>query len=125
MLTTLGKFLRRLRLDRDEILKDMAEKLSVTSSFLSAIENGKKKMPNTVKDKLLKYYTLSESELEEFEKALLESNDTVEINIADTTSQKKDLAIAFARSFDNLNDDDIRIFTEFLNKRQHGGGENG
>ena len=52
-------------------------------------------------------------------------NNTVEINIADTTSQKKDLAIAFARSFDNLNDDDIRIFTEFLNKRQHGGGENG
>ncbi|MCR4649398.1 MAG: helix-turn-helix domain-containing protein [Lachnospiraceae bacterium] len=125
MLTTLGKFLRRLRLDRDEILKDMAEKLSVTSSFLSSIENGKKKMPNTVKDKLLKCYTLSESELEEFEKALLESNDTVEINIADTTSQKKDLAIAFARSFDNLNDDDIRIFTEFLSKRQHGGGENG
>lgn len=38
MVTAFGKFLRILR----EILKDMAEKLNVTSSFLSAVENGKK-----------------------------------------------------------------------------------
>ena len=45
MLTSIGKFLRKLRVDHDEILKDMAEKLEVTVSFLSAVENGKKHMP--------------------------------------------------------------------------------
>ena len=43
MITAFGKFLRILRMDNGEILKTMAEKLEVTSSFLSAVENGKKK----------------------------------------------------------------------------------
>jgi transcriptional regulator with XRE-family HTH domain len=47
MLTQLGIFLRKLRLDRGEILKDMAIKLNVSSSFLSAVENGKKRIPQS------------------------------------------------------------------------------
>ena len=35
MITAFGKFLRILRMDNGEILKTMAEKLEVTSSFLS------------------------------------------------------------------------------------------
>ena len=46
MLTSLGKFLRKIRIDNDEYLKDMADKLGVTVSFLSAVENGKKKESN-------------------------------------------------------------------------------
>ena len=47
MLTSLGKFLRKLRIDIGETLRDMADKLSVSSAFLSAVENGKKKMPES------------------------------------------------------------------------------
>ena len=43
MLTSIGKFLRKLRMSNGEILRDMAEALEVTSAFLSAVENGKKK----------------------------------------------------------------------------------
>ena len=39
----LGKFLRKLRIDHDEYLKDMAQKLNISISYLSAIENGVKK----------------------------------------------------------------------------------
>ena len=42
MITSLGRFLRKLRIDQGEILKDMADKLGVSVSFLSAVENGKK-----------------------------------------------------------------------------------
>lgn len=45
MLTGIGKFLRKLRIDNEEILKDMADALGVSSAFLSAVENGRKKMP--------------------------------------------------------------------------------
>lgn len=45
MLTSVGRFLRTLRIDHGEILKDMADVLGVSSAFLSAVENGKKKMP--------------------------------------------------------------------------------
>ena len=40
MLTALGKFLKKLRVDRNEVLKDMSARLGVTASFLSAVENG-------------------------------------------------------------------------------------
>ena len=42
MLTALGRFLRKIRIDRNELLKDMADKLEVSASFLSAVENGKR-----------------------------------------------------------------------------------
>lgn len=46
MLTPFGKFLRKLRIDQGELLKDMAEKLQVTASYLSAVEVGKKAVPS-------------------------------------------------------------------------------
>ena len=43
MLTSLGTFLRKIRINKGEILRDMATNLGVSSAFLSAVENGKKK----------------------------------------------------------------------------------
>ena len=43
MLTEIGKFLRRYRIDNGLLLKDMAGKVGVTSAYLSAVENGKKR----------------------------------------------------------------------------------
>ena len=54
MITEYGKFLRKLRIDQGQILKTMAEKLGVSSAFLSAVENGKKKIPKTREEKLVK-----------------------------------------------------------------------
>ena len=39
MVTEYGKLLRKIRIDHDEILKDMAGKLEITSAYLSSIEN--------------------------------------------------------------------------------------
>lgn len=45
MLTPFGRFLRKLRIDHGELMKDMADKLDVTASYLSAVEMGKKSVP--------------------------------------------------------------------------------
>ena len=42
MLTSFGKFCRKLRINNGELLYDMAEKLDVSSAFLSKVENGKR-----------------------------------------------------------------------------------
>ena len=52
MITEFGKELRKLRIDRGEILKTMAEKINVTSSYLSAIECGKRNIPADLIQKL-------------------------------------------------------------------------
>lgn len=58
MLTPFGRFLRKLRIDRGEIMKDMAEKLQVTASFLSAVEIGKKAVPDSWVPILGRQYSL-------------------------------------------------------------------
>lgn len=42
MITELGIFCRKLRIEYGERLSDMAQKLGVSSAFLSKVENGKK-----------------------------------------------------------------------------------
>ena len=53
MLTDFGKELRKIRIDNNEFLKDMANKLGVTVSYLSAVENGKRDIPDEWLDKII------------------------------------------------------------------------
>ena len=58
MYTELGKYLRHLRLDNYENMKEMATRLGVSSSFLSAVEVGKKTIPAKWFDLIVKTYNL-------------------------------------------------------------------
>jgi len=118
MLTSLGKFLRKLRIDKGEILKNMAETLGVSSAFLSAVENGKKKMPSSWHDKLSVAYSFSEEQRESLKKAVMESNDTVEINIQNATRDGKELAISFARQFDSLDEETSKKIFNLLKEHK-------
>ena len=59
MLTKFGKELRKIRIEHDEILKDMADKLNVTAAYLSAVENGNRKMPDSWINIITEEYNLS------------------------------------------------------------------
>ena len=116
MLTSLGKYLRKLRIDQGEILRDMAKKLEVSSAFLSAVENGKKKMPEAWISKLKEQYSLTQEQLEELKTAFVESSDIVELNIRNASEANRQLAVSFARRFDALDDDFAKKLLDFLNK---------
>ena len=64
-LTELGKFLRKLRIDNGELLKDMAIKLNVTPSFLSMVETGRRNIPKKWEEDIEKIYSLSLKQKEE------------------------------------------------------------
>ena len=68
MLTQFGKELRHIRLDRDEKLKDMAEKLGVTVSYLSAVENGKRNIPDNWIEMIASEYYLSDEDVRNLQK---------------------------------------------------------
>ena len=63
----LAKFLRRLRLENDEYLKDMASKTGVSISFLSAVENETKKMTDSLIEKIIENYHLTKEQEEDYE----------------------------------------------------------
>ena len=52
----LHKFLRSIRLERGEILRDMAKRLGMSPSELSSIELGKKPLPKGFLDKIQSHY---------------------------------------------------------------------
>ena len=114
MLTSLGRFLRKLRIDEGEILKDMAEKLKVTVSFLSAVENGKKRMPSAWNKQICEIYNLTEEQRRAFTTAIAETEDAIEMNFSDQNLQYRELAVSFARKFSDIGDDQVEAIKKIL-----------
>lgn len=118
MVTTLGAFLRKLRLDNGEILKNMAENLGVSSAFLSAVENGKKKMPEAWYEKLTTLYDLNTEQQDILQQVSLESSGIVELNLKNVSHGNRRLAVSFARKFDSLDEETSQQIFKLLNKRK-------
>lgn len=118
MLTSIGKFLRKLRIDNGEILRDMANALEVSSAFLSAVENGKKKMPESWTEKLKNIYSFSPEQSEELQKAIIDTNDMVEINLHNASDNNRTLAISFAREFNSLDEETSNKILEMLKRHR-------
>lgn len=120
MITQLGKFLRKLRIDRGEILKNMADKLDVSPAFLSAVENGKKKMPSSWNSKICILYQLDMSAKQDFTKAIAETEDTITMSMEQLAIPQKEIAISFARQFPELSEEEMRIINSVLKEGKDG-----
>ena len=94
----------------------MASNLDVSSSFLSAVENGKKKMPDSWYEMIINLYNLDKEKQDELMAAIEESQKSVEINHKDLSREKKRSAFSFARELENLNKEKVDKMKIFLNK---------
>ena len=117
MLTSLGRFLRKLRIDRGEILKDMADKLDVSVSFLSAVENGKKRMPMTWNARICGLYGLNEEQKDEFTKVIADTEKTIELDFSGASASRRELAVSFARKFSDIDDKQLEEIQRILKRR--------
>lgn len=121
MRTTLGDFLRKIRMQEDISLRKMASDLNISPAFLSAVENGKKKMPESWFTLIPETYNLSEHETEEFKDAAYESYDTVAVNISNSSGINKKLAIQFARRFEDIDEKTGEELLAILESKLKGG----
>ena len=113
-LTNLGKFLRKLRIDRGELLRTMATKLGVSMSFLSSVENGKKSMPSEWVAKIPDLYSLTSGQKQEFDSAVAESEKGVGVKFAGLSEENKKLSVAFARKINSLGEKERRVIQSLL-----------
>ena len=112
MLTKFGKQLRKIRIENDHKLKDMADKLNVTVAYLSAVENGNRKVPDEWVHTIADEYHLNEQERVELQHAAYE--DKKEIRISLEEAGKAELALSFARKFKTLTNDELNKLQELL-----------
>lgn len=114
MLTSLGRFLRKLRIDRNELLKDMSEKLGVSVSFLSAVENGKKHMPANWNALICKIYKLTDDQQSEFTKAIAETEDNLDMDLSGAEMNSRRLAVSFARNLPFLTEEQVKAMQQIM-----------
>lgn len=113
-LTPLGKFLRKLRIDRGELLRDMSAKLGVAMSFLSAVENGKKGMPSEWASKISTLYKLTDEQKTEFDSAIATSEKGIDVKFDGLSEENKKLSVAFARKIKTLSPKEQQLLQDVL-----------
>jgi transcriptional regulator with XRE-family HTH domain len=116
MVTEFGKFLRKLRIDCGEIIQDMAGKLGVTASYLSAVETGKRNIPGSWVEEISDSYSLSQESRDDLAAAAARSASSVEVEFGNATPEKRDVAILFARRFESMDTQTLNNFKVLLGK---------
>ena len=107
MKLSFGKMLKILRVYNSETSIDMAKKLNMSVSYLSSIENSKRRIPDDFLQKLFLAYDISKDKQEEFKKAAELAQDEIIIKTKNLDTYKKEFALLCARKIEKLSDNQI------------------
>lgn len=112
MLTGLGEVLREIRRNDFELLLHMADKLKVSSAFLSAVEHGKKKPPSDLLEKICSNYVLSKPTIRKLSQEI--DRATNGIVIKSTKPLARETAAVFARKADTVSEESLLKIKKLL-----------
>jgi len=118
MLTDFGKALRKLRIDRYELLKHMADKLQMSASYLSSIETGKRPIPDTMPDQIVNLYQLQGIEKQDVVSAYESTITKATLDLQNVEGESRQLALSFARNFTDLSPHDIDALRAILSRKE-------
>lgn len=116
--TKFGEQFRILRIRHREVLADATKFLGATSSFISAVETGKKNVPEKWLDLITEHYSLNEEERHDLAEAIRESRTTVKIDMVAASDVKRSVAMQFQRSFDEIDEETAKEIMEILKRNK-------
>lgn len=127
MLTEFGKALRKIRIECEELLRDMATTLGVSPAYLSAVETGKRRIPDGWVEEISIKYHLSSDKRADLLQAAENSTQEIKISLQDASSLKRGAVLTFARALDKLSDEDLKRIMESMkiDDRKRGGKNHG
>lgn len=102
MATKYGIELRKIRLVRGENLQSMSEKAGISMSYMSSIENGIRKIPKDLTEKIIQIYKLNDKEVKKLIDAENESIDEISIDLIDLNNEQKELVLLLSRKLPNI-----------------------
>lgn len=120
MITEFGKCLRKTRIDNQELMVDMAEKLGVSPAYLSAVENGKRNAPEKWVESIIEKYSLSPASADALKAAFDDSQENVKIPLKGATDLQKSTVVSFAKALNGLTDSDLKKIMSVV--KSSGGG---
>ena len=118
-MTPFGRFMRTLRLDKAMLLKDCADRLGVTSAYLSALEHGKKGAPSQkVVENLVTALRLNTEEVRGLREAVRNSDTRIALPLK-ATPFAFETANAFARELPSLTEDQLKRIRAIMKEPPH------
>jgi transcriptional regulator with XRE-family HTH domain len=114
MLTEIGKELRKLRIDNGERLLEMSRRIGKSSSFISAVEVGKKSPPAGFEDLVIEVYGLAAAAARCLRRAADRSR--AAFVVEPDTILGRDTAGLFARRVNTLSHDQLEEINSILRR---------
>ena len=105
-----------MREQSGELLKDMADRLSMSPAMLSSVENGSRNVPKGFVSKLATTYNLDAAEQEKLCLAIAKTKEEVSVSLKGLSQSDQRLAFSFARRFSELGDKDKDRIKRILEK---------
>lgn len=103
MITLLGKYLRKARIDLDLSLRELADQVGISPAQLSAIETGKRDAKTDVIEKMANAIGINTNkEREYFEQIAIRSNAEVSVKVRDLNEATANTVTLLARHADKL-----------------------
>ena len=107
-MTPFGAKVRELRAKKNVTLKEMAEALSVSSAYLSALEHGKRGTPTWyMVQRIITFFNVIWDEAEELQRLAELSNPKITIDTGGLTPKATELTNMMARKIGGLSEESL------------------
>ncbi|MHB2168306.1 helix-turn-helix domain-containing protein [Alsobacter sp. R-9] len=114
-MTPFGARLRQLRAERGVSLKEMAEEIGVSPTYLSALEHGRRGRPNWgFVQRVIQYFNVIWDDAEELQRLADVSHPRIVIDTAGLSPRATLLANRLARGIGTLSADEIEALLALL-----------
>ena len=114
MISKFGLYIREIREKENDSLRQMAIKLGISATFLSAMEVGRKQIPLEYIEKIKGIYDLTEEQVMQLEDSIYETNERLPIELALMNDAQKDVSLMFARRIKTADENLLRKLKEAL-----------
>lgn len=104
MATEFGTTVQQLRQLAGMTLFEVAQKMNISTAFLSAVENGRKRVPDDFVPKLVQALPAARDQQNQLESLASQARGQVVVPLPKATPQDADLATVLARKFNSLSD---------------------
>ena len=119
--TSLAKFLKILRVQNDELLGNMADRLGIKPSYLSSIEANRRPLTDELSARVAEAYSLDEEQRRKLSSCVAEANRTVEVSLDSVQDEALlpeyvDTALLFAKDLSKMSSVELGRIKDLLNE---------
>ena len=116
MLTEFGKVMRIIRINTGDSMRDMAAKIGMSATYLSAIETGKRNIPANMEELLFTNYNFSDKDKKKIKDSIESSAAQVKINLTEMADKKKKLIYKLSKG--NIDEETLDRLCEIISEKE-------